>query len=156
MQRFMTSSLLVVTTVLMSRPLPAGDPLSGEWVLNRARSHYGLGAEPRQKESFDCQWVKKQLRCSIESVRMGGRSLTGRFIATYDGKRYPSSGIPDVDEVSLTKVDELVGDAIFSYKGSPVFGYRAFKSDDGRHLTIVSVDPVSRKVLRSVITYDHR
>jgi len=100
--------------------------------------------------------VKNELRCSIESVRAGGRSLTGRFSAAYDGKRYPSSGIPGVDEVSLSKVDDFVADATFSYKGAPVFGYRVIKSDDGRYLTIVSVDPLSRKVLSSVIAYDHQ
>jgi hypothetical protein len=37
-----------------------------------------------------------------------------------------------------------------------VFAYRAVRSDDGRSLTIVSVDPISRAVLNSVVVYDLR
>jgi len=146
--------LLTVSVFLVSEPLFAADALSGTWILNVARSHYGVGAEPRRKEIFDCQWRKQYLNCSIQSVRTNGRSLTGTFLAAYEGKTYPSSGIPGVDQVSLSRVGDFVADATFSFKGKPVFGYRAVKSDDERSLTIISVDPVTRKALTSVITYD--
>lgn len=144
-----------VAILLIACPV-AADPLAGKWVLNLARTHYGIGTERRQSETFDCQRQKQQLRCSIQSVRAGGRQLIGRFIAAYDGRRYSFSGIPDVNEVSLSKVDEFIADATFTYNGAPVFGYRSIKSDDGRSLTIVSVDPVTRKVLHSVVVYDRR
>lgn len=60
---------------------------------------------------------------------------------TFDGKAYAVSGIPDVDRVSLQKLDDHAVDATFTYRGRPVLGYRAVKYDDGRSLTMVSVDP---------------
>jgi hypothetical protein len=64
--------------------------------------------------------------------------------------------MPDADQVSLRRVDDFVADATFTYKGKPVFGYRAIRSDDSRSLTIVAVDPVSRVILNSVIVYDRQ
>ena len=87
---------------------------------------------------------------------MDGKRVVGSFAAAYDGKPYATSGIPDIDRVSLQRVDDHVADAVFIYKGRPVFGYRAIKSDDGRSLTIVSVDPTTRAVLNSVVVYDRR
>jgi len=134
----------------------SGDPLSGAWVLNVGRTHYGGGAEARRSESFVCEGSRELLRCTTRSVRLDGRSITGSFTAAYDGKPYVVAGVPDVDRVVLRRVDDHVADACFFNKGGPVFGYRAVKSDDGRSLTIVSVSPVTRKMLNSVVAYDRR
>ena len=137
-------------------PASAADPLSGRWTLNRARSHYGPGAQPRKQETFDCEMTDTGLRCMIRGERADGQVLIGRFHASYDGKAYPVTGIPDVDQVILRKVDDCVADATFSHKGEPVLGYRVVKGDDGRSLTMISVEPVSRKVLSSVVVYDRQ
>lgn len=96
------------------------------------------------------------MACTIESVRTDGRKLVGTFSAPYDGKPHPATGIPDVDQVSLKKLDEFVADGTFAYQGKPVFGYRAIRSQDGRSLTIVSVDPATRIVGSSVVVYDRK
>ena len=132
------------------------DPLVGEWALNLARSHYGGGAEVRRKETFTCQRDREILKCTIESVRADGRKLVGTFAAAYDGKPYPAAGIPDVDQVTLQRLSGFVADATFSFRGKPVFGYRAIRSDDGRSLTVVSVEPTTRVVRNSVIVYDRK
>lgn len=80
----------------------------------------------------------------------------GSFVAAFDGKVYPAAGIPDVDEVSLRSIDESVADATFSYRSKPVLGYRAIKSSDGRSLTFVSVDPVTRTALNSLVVYERQ
>ena len=147
---------IVCATLLLSVTAASADPLVGRWVLNVQRSHYGGGAEPRIEETFTCEVAKEALKCKIESVRAGGRKLVGSFTATYDGKPRPTIGIPDADEVILQKRDDYVADATFSYKGRPVFGYRAVRSDDGRSLTVVSVDPTTRVALNSVVVYDRR
>ena len=132
----------------------SADPLSGTWILNLQKSHYGGGAELRRRETFKCQVDSGLLKCTIDSVRADGRKLVGTFTAPYDGRPRPAAGIPDVDQVSLQKIDEFVADATFSFKGKPVFGYRAVKSADGRSLTIVSVEPTTRVVGSSVVVYD--
>ena len=146
------SVLLIALATLVG--VASADPLTGKWALNVARTHYGGGAEPRKREIFTCEAGKQLLRCTIESDRLGGRRIVGSFAAAYDGRPYATIGIPDVDHVRLQRIDDHVADATFTYKNTPVFAYRAIQSDDGRSLTIVSVDPSARTVLNSVVVYD--
>jgi len=132
------------------------DPLTGEWRLNLRRTHYGGNADPRIQETFTCQPDGERLKCRIDSIRADGRTIVGTFTASYDGKAHPVAGIPDVDQVTLWKLDEFIADATFSYKGKPVFGYRAIKSDDGRSLAVVSVEPATRAVGSCVVVYDRK
>ena len=105
---------------------------------------------------MDCTAVSGKVRCVIRSVRSDGREVTGRFTAAPDGTTAPVTGIPDVDEIRLREPHPSVVDATFSLRGSPAFGYRAYRSDDGHSLTIVSVDPVSRAAATTVVVYDRR
>lgn len=136
---------------------PAKNPLSGTWVLDTARSHYGHGAERRERETMRCSAADERFfRCEIASVRAGGRRLNGSFRAAYDGRAWPASGIPGIDQVMLSRIDDAIVDATFRSAGRPVFGYRSVLSEDRNTLTVVSVDPVTRKVLTSVVVYVRR
>ena len=135
---------------------PGTDPLAGRWELNVDRSHYGGGADPRQRESFICATTSVGVDCTIESVRSDGRVVVGGFAGTYGGAPAPTRGIPDVDRVRLVRVNASIADATFTLQGRPVFAYRAVRSAHGRSLTIISVDPDSRAVLNSVVVYDRR
>lgn len=137
-------------------PQPAVDPLSGKWELNVARTHYGGGAEPRQRETFVCKGSRNSVDCSIESERADRKRIVGGFTASYDGTSGSTWGIPDVDQVKLIRVSRFIADATFTLRGTPVFAYRAVQSADGRSLTIISVDPATRAVLNSVVVYDQR
>ena len=135
---------------------PAADPLVGRWKLNVARTHYGGGAEPRRSESFVCVASSGGIDCTIQSVRADGRNVVGGFTGSYDGSPGPTRGIPDVDHVRLTRVNESIADATFTTQGRPVFAYRTVRSVNGQWLTIISVDPTTRAVLNSVVVYDRR
>ena len=132
------------------------NPLVGRWELNVARSHYGGGAEPRRHELFVCEAVRGVVRCTTTSVRPDGRKVVAAFAARDDGTPGTVRGLDDVDEIRLTRVDRSIVDATFRYRGQPTFAYRAIRATDGGSLTVVSVDPVTRAVLRSVIVYDAR
>jgi hypothetical protein len=58
--------------------------------------------------------------------------------------------------VQLRQPTNALVDATFLWRGKPVFGYRALQSEDGRSLIIISVDPVSRVALTTVVVYDRR
>ncbi len=152
--RFATVSACL-TSVAATRQ-PTTDPLSGNWALNVARTHYGGGAEPRQRETFRCTRTDNGVDCTIESQRADGHNVVGGFSAAYDGTPGPTRGIPDVDHVQLIKVNASIADATFTWRGKSVFAYRAVRSGDARSLTIISVDPVTRTVLNSVVVYDRR
>ena len=135
---------------------PISIPLAGEWRLNRARTHYGPGVDVRRSERLSCTVEESRVRCVIRSVRANGQELIGRFAAALDGAGAPVTGIPDVDEVQLRRPSNTLLDATFLSRGKAVFGYRALQSEDGRSLMIISVDPLSRVALTTVVVYDRR
>jgi hypothetical protein len=61
-----------------------------------------------------------------------------------------------MDEIRLVRVDASIADATFRNRGQSTFAYRAVRAANGRSLTIISVDPVTRAVLHSVVVYDAR
>lgn len=141
---------------LSPRTGPINIPLVGEWRLNLGRTHYGPGVDVRRSERLTCASEGSRVRCVIRSVRANGKELVGRFAAAIDGAGSPVTGIPGVDEVRLSRPSNALLDATFLSGGKPVFGYRALQSEDGRSLMIISVDPVSRVALTTVVVYDRR
>ena len=135
-------------------PPQHADPLAGVWRLDLARTHSGGGADHRREETMACGPIRGGMRCTITSVRSDGRRLVGRFAAQYGGPAGPVTGIPEMDGVTLRRAGERAVDATFTRRGTPGFAYRAEQSPDGRTLTVVSVDPVTRARLRSVVVYD--
>ena len=135
---------------------PPGTLLDGKWELNLARTHYGRGVDRRRRELFTCGPSGEQVHCVIRSVRTDGRVVVGEFAATLDGVGAPVSGVAGIDEVQLSQSRDSVLDGTFRWHGRPVFGYRAVRSEDGRSLMIVSVDPVTRVALTTVVVYDRR
>ncbi len=147
---------LAVPQAAASQPATATTPLVGDWQLNIARTHYGPGVDQRRRERFTCAVRGARLECTIRGERADGRVVVGRFAAALDGTGAPVTGVPGVDEVRLRAVEATVADATFLRRGVPVFGYRAYRSKDGRSLVIVTVDPVSRAALSTVVVYDRR
>lgn len=133
-----------------------GDPLAGTWGLNRAKSHYGGGAEERKEETMRCEASGDVISCTIDGTRADGRKLTGRFRARYDGPVSDATGIPEVDQMRISKVSATIAEATFLLRGRPVFAYRATQSADRRRLTIILVDPETGRALSSVVVYDRR
>lgn len=134
----------------------ASPPLIGEWQLNLARTHYGVGVDHRRRERMSCAMVATDLHCRIQSVRSDGRELTATFAAVPGGPGAPVTGISNIDEVRLQKPGATIIDATFLSRGKPAFGYRAFQSDDGRSLMIVSVYPDTGGIATTVVVYDRR
>jgi hypothetical protein len=133
---------------------PTVDPLAGTWELNLADTRYGPGVDRRTQETFSCTPDNARIHCTITSVRSNGQTLTGSFAAAYDGATFPVTGIPDVNTVRLQRTGERAAEAVFSLNRTPVFGYRIAQSQDGRRLTIASIDPVTRVALTTVVAYD--
>lgn len=131
-------------------------PLIGDWELDLARTHYGAGVDRRRRERFTCVGRGTRVACTIRGERTDGRVVTGSFTATPGGTASPVVGIAGIDSVRLHLATDSVIDAFFSARGRPVFGYRAYRSDDRRTLVIVPVDPTSRAALTTVVVYRHR
>jgi hypothetical protein len=62
-------------------------------------------------------------------------------------------GLADIDTVDLRPGAGGLVDATFSFRGQLRYGYRAYRSTDGNTLLIISVDPVTRVALTSIVVY---
>jgi hypothetical protein len=127
----------------------------GSWRLNVRRTRYGPGVDRRRWERFACVARGMRIECTIRGARADGRVVRGSFAATVDGAGGNVAGIDGADEVRLRAGGPGVLDATFLLRGAPAYAYRAFRADDGRSLTIVTVDPSSRAALSTVVVYDH-
>ena len=146
--------LHVIALALLQSTAPEPS-IVGDWRLNLARTHYGAGVDRRRYERFTCTSERDRVSCVIRSVRADGREVVGRFSAPLSGKGASVAGIPDVDEArQLRRPGPEIVDATFLSRARPVFGYRAMRADDGRSLLIISVDPVSRAALTTIVVYD--
>ena len=133
----------------------AGDSLAliGTWQLDLGRTHYGAGVDRRRRERMGCDAHGAALRCTVESVRADGRSVIARFATPLTGGRSPVVGLADIDTVDLRPGAGGLVDATFSFRGQLRYGYRAYRSTDGNTLLIISVDPVTRVALTSIVVY---
>jgi len=91
--------------------------------------------------------------CTASRVAANGGSSAAHFTARYDGRKYPVTGAAEMDNVALRRSGTSVV-AVFSKGTHPIFGYRIEPSKDGRHLTIHSIDPLSYRLLYSIVRYD--
>ena len=91
--------------------------------------------------------------CTATRVTANGSSSAAHFIARYDGRRYPVTGLAEMDNVWLRHSGRTVI-VVFSKGRRPVFGYRIEPSADGLHLTIHSIDPKTYRTLYSIVRYE--
>lgn len=132
----------------------SGAAIVGSWRLNLGRTRYGPGVDRRQWERFTCAERSARVECTIQGARSDGRIVRARFAAGVDGAAAPVAGIAGADEVRLRAAGPGVLDATFLLRGEPAYAYRAYRADDGRSLTLVSVDAISRAALSTVVVYD--
>lgn len=103
-----------------------------------------------------CEPAGAAITCTTTSVRADERTVVGAFTARDDGTPSRVQGIEGMDEVILTRINASIADATFKRRGRAVFAYRAVRGLNGRSITIISVDPVTRAALHSVVVYDAR
>jgi len=91
--------------------------------------------------------------CTATRVTANGTASAAHFTARYDGRKYPVTGVPEMNNVVLRRSGHVVI-AVFSKGARPIYGYRIEPSADGMHLTIHSTDPVTYRTLYSIVRYN--
>ena len=126
--------------------------IEGNWSADLKASTLPAGFPQLISQTMELHLVSGKLACSTERVTVEGKQTHSNFLAGFDGKRYPVKGAPDITAVSLRKYpDWLEGD--FFSPNALVFSYRMYLSKDGRTLTVVSIDPITRNKLHAEIIY---
>jgi hypothetical protein len=115
--------ILVLATVAL-----AADPHVGTWKLNIAKSKASRAAS----STLIMKAQNNGLKCASDFVDSEGKATHAEWAAKYDGKDYPVKGNPDVDAISLTKIDANTVDYVQKKSGKEVQRGRTVVSTDGK------------------------
>lgn len=151
---FLADSLMYIATnvLLVIALLFAPDPMMGRWKADLNASVLPAGFPQLHSQTMVLQLVSGKLQCSTERVSLDGNRTRADFIAAFDGKRYPVTGIPEISTVSLHRYRTFI-EADFFSASSPVYSYRMSISSKDDTLIIISIDPVTRVTLHARIVY---
>jgi|SRR5579862_1864110 len=97
---------LAVSMLVLAASLPAqaGDPFTGTWKLNVAKSTYDPGPAPKSA-TVTIAAAGQGRKVTSKGVDAQGKPTGIAYTANFDGKDYPVTGSPDYDMVSLKRVD---------------------------------------------------
>src|SRR5712691_10991315 len=87
----------------------AADPLVGTWELNIAKSTYNPGPAPKS-ETRTYVVVGQDIKATSKGVDADGKPTSGQWTVTYDGKDRPATGSPDLDALSLKRIDTFTSE----------------------------------------------
>lgn len=80
----------------------AGDPIIGTWKLNVEKSRI---FQPPRSQTLKFEPAGKGVKQTSEGILANGSPFAFGYTADYDGKDYPIKGNPNVDTVSLKRVN---------------------------------------------------
>jgi hypothetical protein len=144
---------LAAITPGLSLAATSGDPLAGKWRADLAASRFTPDFPALRSQTMTCTiYSSGGIACTMWRVKADGQRSSGHFAARYDGHRYPLTGLPEMDGVTLRR-DRHGTMAMFSKGETPVYAYRLVVSADRRRLTVRSVDPQTHRALFSIVEY---
>jgi hypothetical protein len=131
---FACSSLLLLSALACAVMRPS-DPLAGTWTLSVARSRFSPGPTPKSI-TVTFEPVSQGLHVVAEVVSPDGVTARSEYTADYDGKDYPITGVPQVETVSLRRIDALTSERIDKRAGKQVQSYIRQVYADGKTLIV--------------------
>jgi hypothetical protein len=112
----------------------AADAVVGTWKLNLAKSTFSPGPAPKSQTRIYAESAQG-LTVTVKTTEADGKESTTNLTFKADGKSYPSSGTPDFDMVSITRVDTLTVHSTQMKAGATVGNAVRTVSKDGKTLT---------------------
>ena len=121
---------LVVALFGIQQPTQDTNPIVGTWVLNVAKSTFTPGTTPRREsliyvleeektrmsargraEPGTYMSVRQEIKASANGLDGEGSAFARQWTVVYDGKDRPVAGDPNVEMMSLKRVDPFTVDA---------------------------------------------
>jgi hypothetical protein len=115
----------------------AADPLVGEWELNIAKSTYNPGPAPKS-ETRTYVVAGQDINATLKGVDADGKPTSGQWTVNYDGKDRPATGSPDLDALSLKRIDAFTTEFALKRAGKVVSTGTRVISKDGKLMTIAT------------------
>jgi hypothetical protein len=119
----------------------------GTWKLNLAKSTYSPGPPPRSG-TLTFEGAGQTLKDTAEGIDAEGKSTKGVYIHIYDGKPYPTTGVPGIDSTAYTRIDSNVVKFTRTNAGKVVQTGFLVVSSDGKALTVITLgsDATGREI----------
>ena len=132
------------------------DPIVGTWELNLAKSKYNPGPAPKN-ETRTYVVVGQDIKATSKSVGADGKPTTSQWTVNYDGKDRPATGSPDLDALSLKRIDALTTAFTQKRAGKVVSTGTRVISKDGKLMTIATKGTNAKgQAFNDVEVYDKR
>lgn len=113
------------------------DPLIGTWGLNIAKSKYNPGPAPKS-ETRTYVVVGQDIKATSKGVDADGKQTSSQWTVNYDGKDRPATGSPDLDALSLKRIDAFTAEFTQKRAGKVVATGTRVISNDGKVMTITT------------------
>ncbi len=113
------------------------DPLIGTWELNIAKSKYNSGPAPKS-ETRRYVVVGQDIKATSKGVDADGKPTSGQWTVNYDAKDRPVTGRPDLDALSLKRIDAFTTEFTQKKAGKVVATGTRVISKDGKVMTITT------------------
>ncbi len=127
----------------------ASDANMGTWKLNEAKSKFAPGAAKNQTVVY--QAAGDEVKVVIDGAVADGKPLHSEWTGKFDGKFYPLTGDPNVDERAYKQINAHTLEGT-SKKGGTVLGAaRIVVAPDGKSRTVTSTNSKGEK---TVAVYD--
>jgi hypothetical protein len=133
--------IIIVGTAFVAWPGHAAaqtaDPVLGTWELNVAKSTFSPGPAPKS-ETRTYAVVGQDITATSKGVDADGKPTFGQWAVNYDGKDRPAIGLPDLDALSLKRIDASTTEFTQKKAGKVVATGRRVISTDGKVMTITT------------------
>ena len=127
--------VLIALIAFTALPLAQGDPRTGTWHLNLAKSTFDPSPPPKSQTRV-YEMAHDMLKSTTTSVQMDGTKSVASYSARFDGKDYPAAGSLVYDTIALTRVEANTFDAVLKREGKVVRSARNVVSADGKTMTV--------------------
>ena len=158
-----TPTTLVLLAIAASAIAQAGNPLSGKWSINLAKSKYSPANLALKSSDSQFDVTSDTVKLINQGVDAQGRVTRLEYTARFDGKPYPVTSTvdgkpsPNQDAVTWKKIDDYTYENVAMLKGKPLTTTRVTVSRDGktRTNTVTGTDAQGRTI-NNVVVYEKR
>jgi hypothetical protein len=125
---------MLVGVLAVSLTATAADSCSGTWKMNTQKSTYDPGPAPKNlMVVVECD--DSNYKIDATGTDGDGKPLHVQYTAKFDGKDYPATGSPNVDSVSVKRVDANTIETLQKKDGKVVMTVTSKVSKDGKTRT---------------------
>ena len=106
----------------------------GTWKLNLEKTKYSPGPAPKSY-TIKFEAAGKGVKVTGEGIGADGKPFSNEYTANYDGKEVPYKGSPNVDTVSIRRIDAYTTERTDKKDGKLVQTIRRVVAKDGKTFT---------------------